>query len=102
MFLQMAVNSIMGHLQLPGENAIVFHNHLFDPICGQQGLLATLLSVHLNSMDLGSMGIPFLFHIINLEKNVSRAIKGLMSVSLTLHSNFIILGKMWRYIAVEC
>ena len=73
-FLQTTVNPIVSRLPLP-KDAIVHHNHLFNPVGGRQDLLVVLLSVRLDLTNLGSMSPPLPFRVINLEKNVSRATK---------------------------
>ena len=93
--------SVMSRLSLPGEDAVVLHNHLNSIGCTQD-LLMVLLGVGFDPPDLRPMSIPFPLHIINLEKNGLGLSKSLMSIFLTLDSNFMIQGKIWRCIAVKC
>ena len=92
---------IVCRLPLFGEDTVVPHYCLQYLIRCHQGLLMTLLSVCLNLSNLCPMGIPLLFCIIHLrEKTLAGLPKGLMSVSLTLDSNFNIQGRKQRAIAV--
>ena len=65
----------MGSLPLLREDAIVFHNRLLDPVGGQQDLLVILFGIHLNLMDLSTMGPPLPFCVIHLKKWISMANK---------------------------
>ena len=65
----------MSLLPFIGEDSIVGHHRLFNPVCCCQDLLTLLFGICFNLTDLSPMGIPLPFHIINLERNVSRAIK---------------------------
>ena len=96
----MTVNLIMGLLPLLGEDVVVRHNCFLNLICGRQGLCTTLLSVHLNLMDLGPMGSPFTFGIIDLKRMDQGYQKGPTSISFTLDSNFNIQGRKRSTIAV--
>ena len=62
------INPIMSCLPLPGEDMIVFHYCLFNPVSGQQDLLVTLLSVCLDPPDLGTLHPPLHFGIIHLKE----------------------------------
>ena len=68
MFLQTTVNTVMCCLPFLREDQIVLQDCVFDPIHGQQHLLAVLLSVCLNLTDLGPMGSPPLPSIIDLKE----------------------------------
>ena len=101
MIFQMTINLIVCYLPLFGEDTVVPHYCLRYLICCHQGFLMTLLSVCLNPSNLCPMGIPLLFCIIHLrEKTLVGLPKGLMSVSLTLDSNFNIQGRKQRAMAV--
>ena len=102
MFLQMTIDPIMGRLPLSREDAIVLHYCLLNPVCSQQALLTTLLGVCFNLTDLGPMSPPFPFHIIHLKERDQYGHQEALHPFLTLDSNFIIWGNVWRYMAVEC
>ena len=62
------VDAIVHHLPLLSKDDVILLNHVLNNIgCGQD-LLAILLSICLNPMDLGPMGSLLLFSIVHLER----------------------------------
>ena len=46
----------------------VLHHHLLNLVGHTQDLLAILLSIHLNVIDLHAMSVPLLFSVIHLKE----------------------------------
>ena len=65
--LQTMVDPVMSHLPLLSEDDIVLLNDVLNYVGHCQHLLSVLLSIHLNTMNLGRMGSPFHFGIIHLQ-----------------------------------
>ena len=101
-FLRTTVDPIVCRLPLTGEDAIVFHYCLFNPVHGRQSLHMIFLGICFDLADLGSMSSPLTFRIVHLEGNGLGLSKSPTSVSLTRDSSFNVLGRRQRVIAVLC
>ena len=79
----MAINVLVCHLPLLGEDDIVILNGILDHLGCGQCLLSILLSIHLDPADLGSMGSPFYLCIVHLQEiRVSRLSRSLLPLFL--------------------
>ena len=64
----MAVNALVRRLPLLGKDHVVLLYGVLDDIGRSQYLLSVLLGIHLNPMDLGSVGSPFHLCIVHLQE----------------------------------
>ena len=60
------VDTVMGHLPLPGKDHVVLLDGVLDYIGRRQHFLSMLFSVGLDMTDLCRMGSPFHLSIIHL------------------------------------
>ena len=101
--LHSPINPMVSLLPLVGEDSVVLQDRLGNLVCSCQGLLTTPFGVCLNPVDLHPMSVPLPLSIINLKEKGSVGLsRSLTSVSLTLDSNFKILGRKQRAMVVLC
>ena len=64
----MTIDLLMGRLPLLREDDVVLLDGILDDVGGGQDLLSVLLGIHLNLLDLSSVGPPFMFSIVHLMR----------------------------------
>ena len=70
-FFHMTINLFMGQLPLLGKDLVVFQDGFLNLIGSQQDFLMVVLSICFDPPDLGAMGSPLNFRIIDLRGRIS-------------------------------